>query len=201
MRPNLLHSPATDRNKQPILGVLHDILPPEGHILEIASGTGEHVVYFAEALPKLIWQPTEPNKLSRSTIQARVRASGLTNVRDPLDLDVRDAHWPVKPSDAVLCINMIHISPWAATEALFSNARRILSSTGVLYLYGPFRQSDQDTTPSNEAFDASLRSRNSEWGLRSLEEVVHFATKQGFALENTKEMPANNLSVVFRNIM
>jgi len=201
MSPDLLHSPATDRNKQPILDVLCGILPPEGHILEIASGTGEHVVYFAEALPNLNWQPTDPDGASLATIRARVHAAGLTNVHDPIDLDVRNAPWPVELSDAVLCINMVHISPWAATEALFSNARSILSPSGVLYLYGPYRQSDQDTTASNEAFDASLRSRNSEWGIRSLEEVVHFADTQGFVLENTRDMPANNLSVVFRNTL
>ena len=201
MSPDLLHSPATDRNKQPILDVLREILPPDGQVLEIASGTGQHVMYFADALPKLVWQPTDPDEPSRATIQARVRAAGLTNVRDPVDLDVRDAPWPVKLSDAVLCINMIHISPWAATEALFSNARSILSSAGILYLYGPYCQKGRDTTASNKAFDASLRSRNSEWGIRSLEQVVHFAETQGFVLEKTKDMPANNLSVVFRNTL
>jgi len=201
MSPDLLHSPATDRNKQPILDVLREILPPDGQVLEIASGTGQHVMYFADALPKLVWQPTDPDEPSRATIQARVRAAGLTNVRDPVDLDVRDAPWPVKLSDAVLCINMIHISPWAATEALFSNARSILSSAGILYLYGPYCQTGRDTTASNKAFDASLRSRNSEWGIRSLEQVVHFAETQGFVLEKTKDMPANNLSVVFRNTL
>ena len=201
MGPDLLHSPATDRNKQSILDVLCDILPPEGHVLEVASGTGQHVVYFADALPKLVWQPTDPDESSRTTIRARVRAAGLNNVHDPIDLDVRNTPWPVKLADAVLCINMIHISPWAATEALFLNAGRILPSSGVLYLYGAYRQSDRDTTASNEAFDASLRSRNSEWGIRSLEEVVQFAETQGFALENTKDMPTNNLSVVFRNTL
>lgn len=201
MSPDLLHSPATDRNKQPILDVLRDILPPEGRVLEIASGTGQHVMYFADALPNLVWQPTDPDEPSRATIQARVRAAGLTNVHDPVDLDVRDAPWPVKLSNAVLCINMIHISPWTATEALFSNARSILSSAGILYLYGPYSQSGRDITASNKAFDASLRSRNPEWGIRSLEQVVHFAETQGFVLEKTKDMPANNLSVVFRNTL
>ena len=201
MTPDLLHSPATDRNKQPILEVLRGILPPEGRVLEIASGTGQHVVYFADALPKLVWQPTDPDESSLATIRERVRAAGLTNVRDPVDLDVRVAPWPVQLSDAVLCINMIHISPWAATEALFLNARHVLSSAGALYLYGPYRQSDRDTTASNKAFDASLRSRNSEWGIRSLEQVVNFAETKGFILENTKDMPANNLSVIFRNTL
>ena len=201
MRPELLHSPSTDRNKHPILDVLCDILPREGRVLEIASGTGQHVVYFAEKLPKLVWQPTEPDDSSRATIQTRLRASGLNNVHDPIDLDVRDTPWPVEHSDAILCINMVHISPWAATEALFLNAKDALSSAGVLYLYGAYRQSDRSTTASNEAFDASLRARNSEWGIRNLEEVVRFAKTQGFVLENTRDMPANNLSVIFRNTL
>ncbi len=201
MRDELLHSPATERNKKPILEVLRHTLPSTGLVLEIASGTGQHVVHFARELPNLVWQPTDPDEASRATIVARLRAANLDNVKEPVALDVLSTHWPVNLSDAILCINMIHISPWAATEALFVNAKHVLSSAGVLYLYGPYRQSGRHTEDSNESFDTSLRSHNSEWGIRNLEDVTRIAEAQGFVLENTMDMPANNLSVIFRNAL
>lgn len=201
MTDELLHSPATERNKKPILEVLRHILPSTGLILEIASGTGQHVVHFARELPNLFWQPTDPDEASRATIVARLRAANLDNVKEPMALDVLSTHWPVNLSDAILCINMIHISPWAATEALFLKAKHVLSSAGVLYLYGPYRQSGRHTEASNESFDTSLRSHNSEWGIRNLEDVTRIAELQGFVLETTMDMPANNLSVIFRNAL
>ena len=201
MTDELLHSPATERNKKPILEVLRHILPSTGLVLEIASGTGQHVVHFARELPNLFWQPTDPDEASRATIVARLRAANLDNVKEPMALDVLSTHWPVNLSDAILCINMIHISPWAATEALFLKAKHVLSSAGVLYLYGPYRQSGRHTEASNESFDTSLRSHNSEWGIRNLEDVTRIAELQGFVLETTKDMPANNLSVIFRNAL
>ena len=201
MTDELLHSPATERNKKPILEVLRHILPSTGLILEIASGTGQHVVHFARELPNLFWQPTDPDEASRATIVARLRAANLDNVKEPMALDVLSTHWPVNLSDAILCINMIHISPWAATEALFVKAKHVLSSAGVLYLYGPYRQSGRHTEASNESFDTSLRSHNSEWGIRNLEDVTRIAEAQGFVLETTMDMPANNLSVIFRNAL
>lgn len=201
MTDELLHSPATERNKKPILEVLRHILPSTGLILEIASGTGQHVVHFARELPNLFWQPTDPDEASRATIVARLRAANLDNVKEPMALDVLSTHWPVNLSDAILCINMIHISPWAATEALFLKAKHVLSSAGVLYLYGPYRQSGRHTEASNESFDTSLRSHNSEWGIRNLEDVTRVAELQGFVLETTMDMPANNLSVIFRNAL
>ena len=201
MRDELLHSPATERNKKPILEVLRHTLPSTGLVLEIASGTGQHVVHFARELPNLFWQPTDPDEASRATIVARLRAANLDNVKEPMALDVLSTHWPVNLSDAILCINMIHISPWAATEALFLKAKHVLSSAGVLYLYGPYRQSGRHTEASNESFDTSLRSHNSEWGIRNLEDVTRVAELQGFVLETTMDMPANNLSVIFRNAL
>ena len=201
MTQELLHSPATERNKKPILEVLRHVLPSAGLVLEVASGTGQHVVHFARELPKLVWQPTDPDEGSRAAIVARLRAANLDNVKEPISLDVLYTPWPVDRSDAILCINMIHISSWAVTEALFANAKHVLSSTGVLYLYGPYRQSGRYTEASNESFDTSLRSRNSEWGVRNLEDVTRIAEAQGFVLETTMDMPANNLSVIFRNAL
>jgi SAM-dependent methyltransferase len=193
-----LTAPAAERNKDPILTVLKRVLPRSGTVLEIASGTGQHAVHFARALPALTWQPSDPDPEMRASIRAWIAESGLSGLRDPLDLDVQAQPWPVESADAVACINMIHIAPWSATTALMGGVGRILCPGGVLLLYGPFRQDGQHTAPSNEAFDRSLRAGNPEWGVRDLEAVVTAASSAGLALEDVVAMPANNLCVLFR---
>jgi SAM-dependent methyltransferase len=193
-------SPAAERNKGPILEVLRGVLPPAGTVLEIASGTGQHVVHFAAALPGLTWQPSDPDPERSAAIAARVAGAGLPNVRAPLALDVHEARWPVTaPVAAVVCINMIHIAPATATGALIAGARRALDPAGarVLYLYGPYRQGGRHTAPSNAAFDESLRARDPAWGVRDLDEVTALAAAAGFRRTAVVPMPANNLSVVF----
>ncbi len=194
----VLTYPATERNKAPILDVLRRVLPARGTVLEVASGTGQHVVHFAGNLPDLNWQPSDPEEGHRASIRARVAAAGLTNVAAPLRLDVLDRPWPVQAIDAIVCINMIHIAPWAAALALLQEAGNLLPGGGVLYLYGPYRRNDQDTAPSNAAFDADLRQRNAAWGVRNLEDVLREAAAVGLELQEIVEMPANNLSVVLR---
>jgi hypothetical protein len=191
-------APAVARNRDPILEVLHRHLPRQGLVLEFASGTGEHVVHFASALPALSFQPSDPNESARASIDDWVKTRGLANVRPALALDASAGKWPVEGVGAILCINMIHISPWAATVGLIEGAGDKLPSGGVLYLYGPYRRAGVATAPSNEAFDADLKSRNADWGLRQLEELEVLAARQGFAAPTIVEMPANNLSVVFR---
>lgn len=191
-------APAAERNKAPILEVLRRVLPDSGLVLEIASGTGQHVVHFARALPELTWQPSDPNPQARSSIEAWVAHERLTNVLAPLNLDVRSAGRPIERADAIMCINMTHISPWASTLGLMALAGQLLGPGGVLFLYGPFGRSGQHTAPGNEAFDRQLRNQNPEWGVRDLEAVVHAGESEGLLLADTMEMPANNLSVVFR---
>jgi hypothetical protein len=193
------HAPAAARNRGPILSVLQPILPASGLVLEVASGTGEHVVHFARALPMLEWQPSDPSREARRSIEAWIAAEGLANVRPPLDLDAACDNWPIDHAAAVICINMIHISPWASTEGLMRGAGRILDAGAPLYLYGPFRQATKPIEPSNAAFDESLLSRDPRWGLRDLDEVAACAALHGFVLDRVVEMPANNLSVVFRS--
>jgi SAM-dependent methyltransferase len=192
----VLAYPAPERNKAPILDVLRRVLPAQGKVLEVASGTGQHIVHFAQGLPELAWLPSDPEVAHRDSIQARTTASGCANIAPPLNLDVLDRPWPVGKVDAILCINMIHIAPWPATLALLQEAGAVLEPKGVLYLYGPYRRAGHPTAPSNEDFDADLRRRNPEWGLRSLEDVQREAARAGFALQEVVEMPANNLSVV-----
>ena len=196
MRP--LSAPPAERNKGAILEVLQRVLPASGLVLEIASGTGQHVVHFAKSLPQLMWQPSDPDPQARQSISAWIEAANVINVLQPLDLDVRLRPWPVSACDALVCINMIHIAPWAATEALFEGAKRVLAADGVLYLYGPYRVAGSHTAPSNAAFDASLRTQDSQWGVRDLEDVAKAAGVHGFAVVETVDMPANNLSVVMR---
>ena len=191
-------APAAHRNKDPILDVLKRVLPQSGFVVEIASGTGQHAVHFARQLPGLIWQPSDPNPEMRASITAWIDEAGLPNIRPPLDIDVRSQPWPVGEADALICINMIHIAPWTATLHVMAGASRLLPPGGVLFLYGPFRRLGQDTAPSNEAFDAQLRAKNPQWGLRHLDAVAEVAHHNGLALEDVTEMPANNLSVVFR---
>ena len=178
--------------------MLRALLPERGLVLEVASGTGEHAVHFAGAFPRLLWQPSDPEPAARRSIEAWRAEAGLFNLLPALSLDARAAQWPITEADAVLAINMIHISPWAATAGLLRGAGRLLGSGAPLYLYGPFRQQDVETAPSNEAFDESLRARNPEWGLRALDEVVDAAEGEGFGLNSVVPMPANNLSVLFR---
>jgi SAM-dependent methyltransferase len=191
-------APAAERNKGPILAVLERVLPKRGRVVEVASGTGQHVVHFARQLPRLTWQPSDPDPAMRISIAAWSAAAGLPNLRPPLDIDVRSADWVVGPADAVVCINMVHIAPWAATLHLMAGASRLLSPRGILFLYGPYRRCGRHTAPSNEDFDAQLRRSDPEWGVRDLEDVVEVAERNGFALEDVVAMPANNFSVVFR---
>jgi hypothetical protein len=192
------HAPAAARNRDPILAVLREVLPGAGTMLEIASGSGEHILHFARALPGLTFQPSDPNPEARRSIAAWAAAEGLANLRPPLALDAGSPPWPVAAADAVLCINMIHISPWAATEGLMRGAAAILPPGAPLYLYGPYRRAGVATAPSNEDFDRSLRERDPAWGLRDLEAVAALAAAAGFSAPAVTEMPANNLSVVFR---
>ena len=191
-------APATERNREPILAVLRQALPESGLVLELASGTGEHAVHFARALPELVWQPSDPSPDALGSIAAWTAAAGLENVLPPLALDAAAPEWPIDQTDAMVCINMVHISPWAATEGLMRGAGRLLGAGAPLCLYGPYRRAGFPTAPSNEAFDRDLRSRNPDWGLRELEVVAACAAAQGLRMERVMEMPANNLSVVFR---
>jgi SAM-dependent methyltransferase len=191
-------APAAQRNREPIAEVLREVLPPRGLALEIASGTGEHAVHFARAFPKLLFQPSDPEPAALRSIAAWRSEAGLFNLLEPVSLDVRARQWPVDSADAILCINMVHISPWSATEGLMRGAGRLLPPGAPLILYGPYRRAGVPTAPSNEAFDESLKARNPEWGLRDLEDVAAEAERNGLAFERLWEMPANNLTVAFR---
>lgn len=191
-------APAALRNRDPILHILTAALPEHGLVLEIASGTGEHITHFAKALPALEWQPSDPNPDARASIRAWTEAAALGNVREPIDLDVRQRPWGVTEIGAIMCINMVHISPWSASEALMAEAGHLLPPNGLLYLYGPYVQADVPTAPGNIAFDADLRHRNPEWGLRDLDAVKALAAASGLVLVEIIAMPANNLSLLFR---
>ncbi|TDV15076.1 DUF938 domain-containing protein [Paraburkholderia caballeronis] len=191
-------APAAERNAAPILDVLRRALPPTGLVLEIASGTGQHAAFFSAALPAIEWQPSDADPRARASISAWRAHSGLANLREPLDLDVRHLPWPVGAADAIVCINMIHIAPWAATEALMEGAGALLGAGGVLVLYGPYRRHGEHTAPSNAAFDEDLRMRNPTWGVRNMEAVEALAAAAGFDSEPCIAMPANNFSLVFR---
>jgi len=198
-----MSSPAAQRNRNPILEVLRCALPASGAVLEIASGTGEHVVHFAAALPALVFQPSDPDPGARASISARVAASGLPNLRPPLAIDAGAADWHVPAGIAgalvaIVCINMVHISPWSTTLGLLDGAARLLPRRGLLYLYGPYRRGGLHTAPSNEAFDRDLRARNPQWGVRDQHDVEREAKKRGFGLDEVIEMPANNLSLLLR---
>ena len=191
------YAPATERNREPILAILRQVLPPTGTILEISSGTGEHVLHFARHLTNLEWQPSDPDPASRRSIAAWAAAEGLANIHAPLDIDAVDESWPIDHADAITCINMIHISPWPSTVGLMCGAGRILPSGAPLYLYGPYRRAGRPLEPSNEAFDQSLRARDPHWGLRELDAVIVCAAEHGLVFEQSVEMPANNLSIIF----
>lgn len=193
-----LTAPAVARNRDPILAVLQRVLPIRGTVLEIASGTGEHAVHFAAGLSHLTWQPTDPNAEALQSIAAHRASANLPNLLPPLELDASTSRWPLDRADAVVCINMIHIAPWAAAEGLMAGAGRVLAPGGVLYLYGPFKENGGHTAPSNAAFDASLRAQDPQWGVRDLDDVSALARRHGLDLVERVAMPANNLSVVFR---
>ncbi|WP_096329390.1 DUF938 domain-containing protein [Nannocystis exedens] len=200
-RPQQSHarsSPAALRNRGVIAEVLARVLPSQGRVLEIASGTGEHAVSFAAAFPGVSWQPTDIDPEALASIAARVESEGTPNLLRPLRLDVTAWPWPVTEADAIVCINMIHIAPWAACEALMAGAGRVLAPGRPLYLYGAIRRGGQHTAPSNAAFDADLRARDPAWGVRDEADVRAAAAAHGLELTELVAMPANNFSLVFR---
>lgn len=194
-----LASPSSTRNAGPIREVLARILPHDGRVLEVAAGSGQHAAAFAAAFPGLEWTPADPSPEARASIAAWAQAASLPNVQPPLALDAMDpTTWPDGSFDAILCINMIHISPWAATEGLMRLAQTRLKPGGMLYLYGPCRETDTPLAPSNAAFDESLKMRNPDWGLRDVDAVTDLAGACGLRFIERVEMPANNLSLIYQ---
>jgi SAM-dependent methyltransferase len=191
-------APAAARNREPILRLLRDRLPRPALVLEIASGTGEHAVWFSSALPGVTWQPTDLDKEALASIAAWRHEAGPKNLLPPLRLDASADTWPVAQADAVVAINMVHIAPWTATKGLIAGAARVLTQGGLLFLYGPFREEGVPTGAGNAAFDADLRARDPSWGIRDLDEITALASQHGFMGPERIAMPANNLSVVFR---
>lgn len=193
------YAPAAARNREPIFEVLRPLLPEHGLVLEIASGSGEHVTGLAQGGgPAVAFQPSDPDAHARRSIDAWTRELGLENVRPAIALDAASDIWPVDEAQLVFCINMIHISPWPATEGLFRGAANVLVSGGVLYTYGPYRRGGAHTSAGNAAFDRDLRRENPAWGIRDVEAISELAERHGFAVPGIVEMPANNLSLVFR---
>ena len=195
-------APATERNREAILSVLQNYLPNQGTVLEIASGTGQHAVFFAQQLTSRFWLPTDLDPTNIASIAAWQGEADAANLLLPHQLDVRDPAWLIDcdlpaPISAIVNINMLHISPWSCCEALFAGAAEVLNQSGVVIIYGPFKQDGLHTAPSNAAFDEQLRSQDSAWGVRDLKAVVDIAVEQGFDCQNVIEMPVNNLSVVF----
>jgi hypothetical protein len=194
------HAPATMRNREPIREVLARELPASGTVVEIASGSGEHAVYFARAFPHLTWQPSDATEPALASIAAWVAEAQLANVRPPVALDVTAPRWPVARADAIVCINLVHIAPWQATLGLFAGGARLLAPGALLLLYGPYRFGGSFTAPSNAEFDRSLRARDAAWGVRDVDDVTAAATAEGFALRATIGMPANNHTLVLRKV-
>jgi hypothetical protein len=192
-----LSAPAALRNREPIAAVLADWLPPDGLVLEVASGSGEHAVFFASAFPKLDWQPTDPDPAALGSIEAWRADSGLANLREPVILDATASTWPVERADALLNINMVHISPWEAALGLLDGAARVLPPGGPLILYGPWIVEGIDTAPSNLGFDFDLKRRNPGWGLRRVEDFSREAEARGLMLSDQRAMPANNRMLLF----
>jgi len=190
--------PASARNAEPILGVLRRVLPASGLVLEIASGAGYHAAVFADAFPNLTWQPSDPDPEALTRIAENRDAAQRPNLQAPMQLDVTARPWPVRHADAVVCINMIHISPWSATENLFTGAAELLAANNVLVTYGPYAIDGDFLAESNVAFDANLKARNPAWGIRDVRDVSALASRHGFTHEETVRMPANNLMLVFR---
>ncbi|SFT63942.1 DUF938 domain-containing protein [Halomonas saccharevitans] len=197
MSDERLQSPAAARNRQPILEVLKTVLPDRARVLEVASGSGEHAVHCAGAMPGWTWQPSDPNPHARGSIEAWREHSGLANLHAPLALDVTTL-CPAEQLDAMVAINLLHIAPWAVGEALLDCAGQRLPSGGVLFLYGPFTREGRHTSPSNAAFDADLRQRDPRFGIRDLATVAEAAAERDLVLERVVEMPANNLSLILR---
>lgn len=194
------HAPATLRNRDPIAEVLVRELPASGTVLEIAAGTGEHAVFFAERFPALQWQPTDPSAEALASIAAYRADYAGTNLAAPLQLDAAAPEaWPVDEAPAIVCINMVHISPWEASLGLFRGAARVLSGGGPLILYGPYLEHGVETAPSNLEFDASLKARNPHWGLRQAEALDRLATEQGMARSARHALPANNIMLIYRS--
>jgi hypothetical protein len=194
-------APAAQRNREPIAEVLSEWLPDSGLVLEVASGTGEHAVLFAERFPGLQWQPSDAHPDALASIAAWQQGAGLPNVLRPVVIDASNpADWPIERADAVLNINMAHISPWPASLGLIAGASRMLPSGAPLILYGPWLKDDIETVPSNLAFDADLKARDPEWGLRRVEDFAEAAEVEGFQLVETRGMPANNLMLLFARI-
>jgi SAM-dependent methyltransferase len=191
-------APAAERNREPILLALRDYLPPSAFVLEIASGTGEHAVWFSSAMPEVTWQPTDYDPKALSSIAAWRDMAGRPNLLPPLRLDAAAESWPIDQADAVIAINMVHIAPWTAAQGLIAGAARVLTPDGLLFLYGPFSEGGLHTAASNAAFDADLRARNPSWGIRDLDEISALASQHGLVGPERIAMPANNLSVVFR---
>jgi hypothetical protein len=196
-----LDYPATGRNQEVILDVLKEALPNSGAVLEVASGSGQHITYFAQQIPQLKWQPSDTDAAARASIDAWRNKMGVTDAVDtPIDLDASIDIWSlghIKDLNAIMSINMIHISAWEACLGLLKNASRVLPAGGVLYLYGPFKVGGFHIAPSNAEFDLSLQSQNPSWGVRNLDDVAEEALKQNFQLMKTIRMPANNFSVIF----
>jgi SAM-dependent methyltransferase len=192
------HAPATERNREPIAAVLREVLPRSGTVLEVASGTGEHAAWFAALFSELDWRPSDPDPEALASIRAWREEAGLPNLLEPIVLDSSAESWPVESAEAILCVNMVHISPWAATKGLMRGAGRLLAGGAPLLLYGPYRRAGVPTAPSNEAFDESLKARDSRWGLREVEAVAAEAAANGLTLDRIISMPANNLALVFR---
>lgn len=192
-------SSAAERNKQPILDALREVLPQRGCALEIASGTGQHVTWFAQSLSGWTWQPTDADTAALPLIAAAIAAAGLANVRQPVLLDVLAPRWPAfgERFDAIYCANMLHISPWATCAGLMRGASRHLAAGGVLVTYGPYIEDEVVTAPGNLAFDQSLRQRNPEWGIRQRAQVEREAARAGLRLRERRAMPANNLLLVW----
>ncbi len=193
-------APATARNRAPILEILRPLLRDGATVLELASGSGEHAVFFAKELPKVVWQPSDSDVEACESIEAHRVEAGLPNLRPPVAIDVRDTAWGVAQADAIVCVNMIHISPWETTVALMAGAGRLLDPGGVLFLYGPYRVGSEAMALSNVAFDEDLRARNVRWGIRQLDDVTRLAEAAGLARRGVFAMPANNLSIVFERV-
>lgn len=193
-------APAAARNRDPIADVLARELPDQGVVLEVASGTGEHVVHFAARFPQIQWQPSDLDAEARASIAAWAADAGQTNIAHPIAIDASCDTWPINRADAILCINMVHISPLEATSGLLKAAARLLPQGAPLILYGPYIEAEVETAPSNLAFDSSLKSRNPAWGLRRLDWMDEQAAAQGLSRKTRVEMPANNLMLVYRKI-
>jgi hypothetical protein len=198
-------APATQRNRQPILDILLQVLPTQGNILEIASGSGEHCVFFAPHFAPRLWLPSDSNLICRNSIKAWQEYSQINNSKPPENINVQENNWYVpfleQNITSICCINMIHISPWNACLGLFKGAGIILPKGGILYLYGAYKRNGKHISHSNEAFDQFLQEQNSYWGVRNLEDVEKVGEKEGFSLREIIPMPSNNFSIIFQKLI